>query len=126
MGGPVIIPGLYNGKSRTFFFADYEGQRAASATTLTGTVPTDLQKAGDFSQTFRSNGALYIIYNPYDTYEASDGSILRRAFAGNKIPDSLKNPISAKFLKYYPAPTSNGDPTTHANNFFAQGANASA
>ena len=125
MGGPVIIPGVYNGKSRTFFFADYEGQRAASATTLTGTVPTDLQKAGDFSQTFRSNGALYTIYNPYDTYETSDGTVLRRPFAGNKIPDSLKNPISAKFLKYYPAPTSNGDPTTHANNFFAQGTNGS-
>jgi hypothetical protein len=126
MGGPVTIPGFYNGKSRTFFFADYEGQRNASATQMTGTVPTPLQLAGDFSQTFRTNGKLYIIYNPYDTYEDEDGYVLRRPFKDNKIPDSLKNPISAGFLKYYPAPTSQGDPMTHANNFFVQGTNASA
>lgn len=126
MGGPLIVPGLYNGKSKTFFFADYEGQRADSATTMTGTVPTPLQLAGDFSQTFRTNGQLYTIYNPYDTYETSDGSTLRRPFAGNKIPASLMNPISLKMIKYFPAPTSEGDPMTHANNFFAQGTNGSA
>ncbi len=124
MGGPVVFPGLYDGKSRTFFFADYEGERIARATQMTGTVPTALQLAGDFSQTFRNNGKLYTIYNPYDTYENADGYVLRRPFAGNKIPDTLKNPISAKFLKYYPAPTSDGDPVTHANNFFAQGTNS--
>ncbi|HYK89239.1 MAG TPA: carboxypeptidase regulatory-like domain-containing protein [Acidobacteriota bacterium] len=117
MGGPII-------KGKTFFFADYEGNRSDSATSTTTTVPTALQLAGDFSQTFRSNGKLYTIYNPYDTYEDADGYVLRHPFAGNKIPDSLKNPISAKFLKYYPAPTSDGNPVTHANNFFAQGTNS--
>jgi hypothetical protein len=126
MGGPVIIPGLYHGRSRTFFFADYEGQRADNATSRLTTVPTPLQLTGDFSQTFRTNGKLYTIYNPYDTYEDSDGYVLRRAFTGNKIPNSLMNPTSLKIIKYYPAPTSDGDALTHANNYFAQGTNASA
>lgn len=125
LGGPVVFPKLYNGKDRTFFFADYEGSRQESAATLLTTVPTPLQLTGDFSQTFRSNGAQYIIYNPYDTYEAADGSVLRRPFTGNVIPKSMQNPISLKFLKYYPAPTSDGNALTHANNFYKNGVNTS-
>jgi hypothetical protein len=123
LGGPVAFPRLYNGKNRTFFFMDYEGLRQDSATTLLTTVPTPLQLSGDFSQTFRSNGKLYQIYNPYDTYEAEDGSVLRMPFAGNVIPKSMQNPISHNFLKYYPAATSDGDPLTHANNFYKAGTN---
>lgn len=40
IGGPVIIPGLYNGKDRTFFFFDYEGIRIVSPSASTATVPT--------------------------------------------------------------------------------------
>jgi hypothetical protein len=123
MGGPVFVPKLYNGKSRTFFFMDYEGQRTQNATTLLTTVPTPLQLTGDFSQTFRSNGKLYTIYNPFDTYQAEDGSILRRPFPGNVVPPSMQNPTSLKILQYYPAPTSDGNALTHANNFYKQGVN---
>lgn len=123
LGGPVVFPKLYNGKNRTFFFMDYEGLRQDAATTLLTTVPTPLQLSGDFSQTFRSNGKLYPIFNPYDTYEAADGSILRNQFPDNKIPKSMQNPISLNFLKYYPAATSDGDPLTHANNFYKAGVN---
>src|SRR5205823_1000207 len=49
LGGPVVIPHVYNGKNRTFFFVDYEGLRIRQAQTLTSTVPTDAQRAGDFS-----------------------------------------------------------------------------
>ncbi len=124
MGGPVVVPKLFNGKSRTFFFADYEGTREESARTLLTTVPTPLQLTGDFSQTLRSNGKPYIIYNPFDTYEAEDGSILRRPFTGNVIPKAMQNPLSQKILKYYPAPTSEGNAVTHLNNFYKAGVNA--
>jgi hypothetical protein len=123
MGGPVFVPGIYNGRNRTFFFLDYEGQRTQNATTMRTTVPTDLQRTGDFSQTFRANGNLYTVYNPYDTYTADDGSTLRRPFAGNAIPPSMQNPISQKILTYFPAATSDGDPVTHQNNFYKQGVN---
>jgi len=125
IGGPVVLPKLYNGKNRTFFFFDYEGNRDETARTLTASVPTALEKTGDFSNTRRSNGALYTIYNPFDTYTAADGSTLRRPFANNAVPGSMQDPIAQRLLTYYPAPTSDGAQFTHANNFFAQGANKS-
>ena len=66
-GGAVIIPKLYNGRNKTFFFGDYEGTRQSNATTSTATMPTAQQRAGDFSNTRLSNGALSIIYNPFNT-----------------------------------------------------------
>jgi hypothetical protein len=44
-GGPVVIPHLYNGKNKLFFFGDYEGFRRAQGTILTGTVPTAAERA---------------------------------------------------------------------------------
>jgi hypothetical protein len=40
VGGPVIIPRLYNGKDKTFFFFDYEGLRMVSPSAATSSVPT--------------------------------------------------------------------------------------
>lgn len=44
IGGPVIIPKLYNGKDKTFFFASYEGFRFEQALDYFRTVPTALEK----------------------------------------------------------------------------------
>ena len=67
LGGPLMIPKLYNGRNRTFFFFAYEGLRQSSYYSYTNTVPTALQRQGDFSQTFDTNGALKVIYDPYTT-----------------------------------------------------------
>jgi len=48
LGGPVYIPKIYNGRNRTFFFANYEGLRSTSYTTDFGLVPTPAQLAGQF------------------------------------------------------------------------------
>jgi hypothetical protein len=48
-GGPIDIPGFYNGKNRTFFFVDYEGFRVRQAQTQTGFVPPAAWRTGDFS-----------------------------------------------------------------------------
>src|SRR5689334_14454370 len=56
-GGPVI-------RNRTFFFFAYEGLRQGIPVPTTTSVPTPLQKAGDFSQTFAGNGQLVAIFNP--------------------------------------------------------------
>lgn len=50
VGGPLSIPHFYSGKDRTFFFADYEGLRYATARVVQYVVPTALMKTGDFSQ----------------------------------------------------------------------------
>jgi hypothetical protein len=44
-GGPVVIPHLFNGRNKLFFFGDYEGFRRVQGTILTGTVPTAAERA---------------------------------------------------------------------------------
>ena len=48
-GGPVVLPHLYNGRNRTFFFVDYEGFRVRQAQTQTAFVPPTAWRTGDFS-----------------------------------------------------------------------------
>ena len=49
IGGPVVIPKLYNGRDRTFFFTDYEGFRSIDSEPIPAIVPTAAQRSGDFS-----------------------------------------------------------------------------
>src|SRR5437762_4339074 len=67
IGGPVLLPKIYNGKNKTFFFTDYEGMRLSSAQIATYTLPTDLQRRGDFSQTLNAAGQRLTIYNRFST-----------------------------------------------------------
>lgn len=46
LGGPVLVPHLYNGRDKTFFFANYEGERISTATTIEGIVPTTAELGG--------------------------------------------------------------------------------
>lgn len=116
IGGPVI-------KNRTFFFYGYEGLRMKLPSVVTTTVPTDLQKAGDFSRTFASNGAPIVIYDPLTTRPNPNaaGQYIRTAFPGNRLPANRINPVAVKISSYYPAPTSTGDPGSGLNNFFFSG-----
>jgi hypothetical protein len=50
LGGPVVLPRIYNGKDHTFFFVSYQGTRVRSApTSAFAIVPTAEQRNGDFS-----------------------------------------------------------------------------
>ncbi len=49
IGGPIYLPGHYDGRNRSFFFFDYEGLRVRQGLPLTGTVPTAAERGGDFS-----------------------------------------------------------------------------
>ena len=79
VGGPVYIPKLYNGRDKTFFFFHHEGTKVSSQTTSTQTLPTLLEKSGDFSQTFDAAGRLLQIFDPYNVSTAS-GAPLRARF----------------------------------------------
>jgi hypothetical protein len=48
-GGPVVIPKVFNGRNRVFFFADYEGLRRVQGTILTGSVPTALERSSGYT-----------------------------------------------------------------------------
>ena len=47
---------MYDGRNKTFFFFNWEQVNDHGVSTPAATVPTALQKAGDFSQTFTSAG----------------------------------------------------------------------
>lgn len=115
-GGPIV-------RNRTFFFFGYEGLREEVPIVVTTSVPTALQRTGDFSQTLSSSGKMVMIYDPTSTVPDpnSPGNYVRAAFPGNRIPASRIDPVAAKIETYYPAPTSAGNPNTGLNNFFFSG-----
>jgi hypothetical protein len=120
IGGPLTIPGVYSGQNRTFFFFNYEGSREDVPRAYQATVPTELQRRGDFSQTSvrLSNGtaAPVTIYDPLTTRQQG-GAYVRDPFPGNVIPSSRFNPIAQQILNLYPLPNGPGDPITGANNY---------
>ena len=67
LGGPVILPKIYNGSNKTFFFANYEGQRIRSAVTETGNVPSAAELGGVFqvSSFNPAHAATGTIIDPY-------------------------------------------------------------
>jgi hypothetical protein len=117
IGGPLWK------KKKLFFFGGFEAFKQGTPTTLVTSVPTTLQRNGDFSQTFNPDGSLAVIYDPASTTPATDGSgnYTRTAFPGNKIPATRFDPVGLNALQLYPNPTSAGDPVTNANNFAAPG-----
>jgi hypothetical protein len=111
VGGPLR-------KDRTFFFFAYEGSRRSEGQTRTLTVPTPLQRQGDFSQTFDARGNLIPIYDPATT-RSEAGRMLRDPFPGNRIPAGRTDPVAARVVQFYPLPNRPPDGITGANNFRA-------
>ena len=66
-------------------------------------MPTQLQRNGDFSQTFGSNGKLITIYNPFTTRLGPDGkTYVWDPFQNNMVPMNLWSKVGVKVLGYYP------------------------
>jgi hypothetical protein len=81
-GGPIR-------KSRTFFFMDYEGRRVREGITQVTTVPTELEREGDFSQS--------IFPRPIDPYT-------QLPFDNDRISDQQINEIGRAIANLYPEP----------------------
>ncbi|MGH9673864.1 MAG: hypothetical protein ACRD44_11845, partial [Bryobacteraceae bacterium] len=67
LGGPVIIPKLYNGRNRTFFFWNWEQTRFVTNTTTRMSVPTAEMRNGDFRGLIDAQGRLPVLYDPLTT-----------------------------------------------------------
>lgn len=108
VGGPVFLPKIYDGRNKSFFFFDYQGERAVSPNgTYTMTVPTDTMRSGDFS------GASYTIYDPSNGHACTVGAgcpdgWIRTPFPNNVIPTAAINPVAAASIKYFPEPNVSG------------------
>lgn len=102
IGGPVLLPKLFNGHDKLFFFYAYEGFKDSTPTSTYSTVPTTAEEGGDFSALL-GLGKTYQLYNPYSG-ALSAGKVVRQPFSGNKIPTTFFNPVALAYLKFYPQP----------------------
>jgi hypothetical protein len=121
IGGRII-------RDKLFFFSSYEGFRQRLGAAVTGTVPTEAMRNGDFSDLRDASGNVIPIYDPLTTcgkYNnppcATPGVYTRQQFSyngqPNVIPPDRIDPTANILKTYWPAPTSSGDPFTHNNNY---------
>ena len=107
IGGPVVLPKIYNGKDKTFFFFSFDQfYRRGGALAGLNTLPTSRMTQGDFSELGNR-----IIYDPASSAVAGS----RTPFAGNRIPSNRFSKVSSVMLPFIPAPELAG----LVNNFIA-------
>jgi hypothetical protein len=88
LGGPVTIPHFYNGRNKTFFFADYEGNRRSTATLQQFLVPSAADRTGNLTD-----------------------------IGGPIIPAASISPTAQALLAYYPLPNVSGQSSYNFENF---------
>ncbi len=102
IGGPVLIPKLYDGRNRTFFFVNIDRvYDIALGSPRTLTVPTELERTGDFSRSVVNTGNPSRIFDPFSVNDTTGD---RTAFPGSVIPKSLVDPIAMRAASFYPTP----------------------
>lgn len=101
IGGPAYIPGKFNkDKEKFFFFIGVEWQNQLVPNNIQNvTVPTALERTGDFSQSKDAGGAPLSILDPANN---------KTPFANNQIPRDRLSPDGVKILNFYPAPNALG------------------
>jgi hypothetical protein len=121
VGGPVLIPRVYDGRKKTFFFVDWEGFGLRQGQTYTETVPTVAERGGDLSALGVS------FYDPLSTCGVAGGPACPPGtpqytrltqFTGGVIPKAQLNPTAVAYLNaFYPLPNTAGN--NGQNNFIA-------
>ena len=114
--GPVVIPGLYEGKNKTFFMFNGEKYREGTPAAQLSSVPTAAMRAGDFSHLVDAQGRPIIIYDPA-TGRDVNGVWTRDPFPGNVIPPERIDSVAKAIMQYYPQPncTTAGQPDWQQN-----------
>jgi hypothetical protein len=106
-------------KSKLFHFFAFERWNEHEPRSNVLTLPTTLEKQGNFSQSLNANGGLRTIYDPFTTQLNAAGQISRQPFPGNIIPGDRMDPTALKFIQQIWAPKGPGDDITGVNNFRA-------
>jgi outer membrane receptor protein involved in Fe transport len=135
LGGPVVIPHVYSGKDKTFFFADYQGTCIRQASPFVSTVPTMSERASgytDLSDLISGQSGtrtdllgrsfpLGTVFDPATTRTVTQGQIdpltglaaigsgfVREPFPGNILPADRLDPNAIRLLDLYPIPNGPG------------------
>jgi hypothetical protein len=97
-GGPVVIPKLYDGRNKTFWFASMEWFRnRVGAASQQFSVPTPEMYRGDFSNWVDAQGRRATIYDPATT-RLENGVQVRTPFPNNIIPPERISPFARAVL----------------------------
>jgi outer membrane receptor protein involved in Fe transport len=107
IGGPVRIPGLYDGRNKTFFFFNTEIVRFIQGITFTAALPDPQMLTGNFAGVRQANGNPVTIYDPSTTTQTGNG-FLRSPFPNNVIPGDRINPVARNIGNLFPSPTTRG------------------
>ena len=102
LGGPIV-------RNKVFSFSSFEQWDDKRPLTIVRTVPTALERAGDFSQSLQG-GRVRTIYNPFSSVlDPATNRVVRTPFAGNVIPSALFDPVALKMLQDLPLPNLPGN-----------------
>jgi hypothetical protein len=101
-GGPVMIPKLFDGRNKMFWFFAWEGLKDSQPNTTFLSVATAAERQGDFSALLPL-GSQYQLYNPASAI-VSGTTVTRSPYPNNIIPGSQLNPIALSYLQYMPLP----------------------
>jgi hypothetical protein len=109
VSGPVFIPKVFNTKREKLFFfwnQEYTGQRKDYGTKFV-TVPTALERAGDFSKSVTGSGTAIKILDPLNGIQ----------FPGNVVPKSRINSLGLSMLNFLPMPNYTDPNASQVNNW---------
>lgn len=123
VGGPIILPHVYHGKDKSFFFFAYEKYSLASSTPENVTVPTAAMKAGDWSQLVNGSNVQQVLYDFRTTQNsaacAANGGAAnpycRTPFPNNQIPIGLLSPTMKMIYDITQSPGTTDNPFQNAN-----------
>ncbi len=136
IGGPVVLPRLFNGKDKVFFFASFDRLWFTQPASGIATVPTDLQRQGDYGATLiNANGVPEpaTVYNPFDVTSLGSGVFQRALYpastnctsygCGSKVQTMLggdgTDSYGLKYLQAFPEPNRTGDIYGNNNYFYS-------
>jgi hypothetical protein len=94
LGGPLNIPHIYKGGTKTFFFLNFFGNLSQNPYDAFSTVPTQDERSGIFTGLTNRDGT------PVQIVDPTTG----QAFGNNTIPSSMISDSAKELLKYIPAP----------------------
>ncbi|MBL8179881.1 MAG: carboxypeptidase regulatory-like domain-containing protein [Bryobacterales bacterium] len=112
IGGPVYIPGRFNrNREKLFFFWSHEYWPNKTTSALqTSTLPTELERLGDFSQSVEVNGAIIPVRDPLNN---------RNPFPNNIVPTSRIDRNGQVLLNFFPTPNAPDRNITRGNYNYA-------
>ena len=114
VGGPIL-------RDKLFFFSSYHGLRNNQNATQLLTVPTALERVGNFSQSFirdeNGNPVAARIFDPFNVVQEGP-DLFRRVEIPNAIITNA-DPFALRMYSFYPAPNRTPDDVYNTNNFQA-------